>query len=379
MSGTNMFLHKLRVMNLWSESELELAFTNQVTVLTGVNGSGKSSILNIIYDSLNIQNKNQMATSKNRMWVSECIIKDEITVQSMILPPVSDEKQSQILELMKSNKNVGANRLYDKNLVNKIKDCYEKSKNINHVVFTGKNVEQQGYIRAMGIPPKIEKDQHIEIHEKLTRRPNAFLFQEDRKVIHNLENSNVDLNLEFWETYSTSIDTRFFYIRDAMQIKESQIDAERSKIFDKYEQEENLDSLRDDTEYKDIVVQKREIVELFALLNKYFLQSDKEVVKDKEDNKITLKHVGSENSISWHLLSRGEKTLIYLFFATYLYKDKVKIFLLDEPDVALHIDWQKPLISDLVKIAPKNQFVIATHSPSLVMNGWMSNCLTIKV
>lgn len=374
-----MFLHKLRVMNLWNEKELKLDFSNQVTVLTGVNGSGKSSILNIIYDSLNMNHKNQIATSKNRLWVSECVVANWITLQTMILPPASSDIQEAISDLAFPNKDKLPRNLFEQEFIEDIKSCYDDNAGLNHVTFSKKNVDGQGYIHGMGFPKEYPEDEKDLVHQALVYRPNAFLFQEDRKVIHNLENSNVDLNLEFWETYSTSIDTRFFYIRDAMQIKESQIDAERSEIFDKYEHEENLESLRNDPEYKDIVAQKREISELYSLLNRYFLLSDKEVVKDKEDNKITLKHADSENSISWHLLSRGEKTLIYLFFATYLYKDKVGVFLLDEPDVALHVDWQKTLISDLVKIAPDNQFIIATHSPSLVMSGWMPNCLTIKV
>jgi predicted ATPase len=88
--------------------------------------------------------------------------------------------------------------------------------------------------------------------------------------------------------------------------------------------------------------------------------------------------IDSEKVIPWHLLSRGEKTLLYLFFAVFLYKSKVTVFLFDEPEISMHVKWQHNLIKDLAELAPDNQFIIATHSPSLVQNGWLGNCLEIS-
>ncbi|HCD6574796.1 TPA: ATP-binding protein, partial [Klebsiella pneumoniae] len=62
------------------------------------------------------------------------------------------------------------------------------------------------------------------------------------------------------------------------------------------------------------------------------------------------------------------KTLISLFLVTYLNRDKNVIFLFDEPDLSLHIKWQKILIENLAKMAPSSQFIISTHSPALIGN-----------
>lgn len=140
----------------------------------------------------------------------------------------------------------------------------------------------------------------------------------------------------------------------------------------------NLSSLLRDKKYLDLMRKKNEITKVYETLNEYFQDSGKEIVKDPDDHKITLKRIGSEGSMSWHLLSRGEKTLIYMFFMVFLYKEKVKIFLLDEPEISLHVKWQEHLIKDLTTLAPNTQFIITTHSPNLVMNGWMNNCLTVN-
>ncbi|MDC4167946.1 AAA family ATPase [Photobacterium damselae] len=374
-----MFLNKLRIMNLWKNGVVELPFDKRVTVLTGINGSGKSSILNIIYDSLDLNQMN-ISTSKNRLWASELKIEGGIRLQTIILPPVPESKQNFIQSLIRSNEETNsAVGLYSERLLTDIQKAYEDNTNKQHVTFTNRNLEGQGYIYSLAFPKGFTELKQDEINNRLRERPNAFLFQEDRRVMHNLENSNMDLNLEFWSTYSTSIDSRFFYIRDAMQIRESQLDARRSRLLDEYEACSGLMKLKEDPQYMAILRERAKIRELFDLLNSYFIESGKELVKDPDDNKITLKPIDDEKAISWHLLSRGEKTLIYLFFSIFLYKDKVSLFLLDEPDVSLHVIWQERLLNDLTSLAPEHQFIIATHSPSLVMKGWMDNCKTIKV
>ncbi|UPF02927.1 ATP-binding protein [Pseudomonas mosselii] len=71
--------------------------------------------------------------------------------------------------------------------------------------------------------------------------------------------------------------------------------------------------------------------------------------------------------VPWTHLSRGEKTLLALFLLVYLHRDGA-LFILDEPDLSLHLEWQKMLLPSLLELAPTCQFIVATHSPFLVMN-----------
>ncbi|NQZ09168.1 MAG: AAA family ATPase [Algicola sp.] len=140
----------------------------------------------------------------------------------------------------------------------------------------------------------------------------------------------------------------------------------------------DLEQLQASPDYQDLLKQSHEIKHIVFLLDVYFASSGKQVTRD-EDNKITLKMIGSDTMITWHRLSRGEKTLLYLFFVVLLYKSKVSVFLFDEPAISMHVKWQHNLIKDLAELAPDNQFIIATHSPSLVQNSWLGNCLEISV
>ncbi|WP_164667189.1 AAA family ATPase, partial [Pseudomonas viridiflava] len=49
------------------------------------------------------------------------------------------------------------------------------------------------------------------------------------------------------------------------------------------------------------------------------------------------------------------------------YRD-TSVFLMDEPESSLHVEWQRMLFPALMKLAPNSQFIVATHSPFLVMN-----------
>ena len=70
--------------------------------------------------------------------------------------------------------------------------------------------------------------------------------------------------------------------------------------------------------------------------------------------------VASE-AISSDKLSSGEKQM--LSFLSYNAFSEKTIFFIDEPELSLHIDWQRRLFPTLLKQGQKNQFFVATHSP----------------
>ena len=63
-------------------------------------------------------------------------------------------------------------------------------------------------------------------------------------------------------------------------------------------------------------------------------------------------------------LSSGEKQLLLLCVET-LTADENSI-IIDEPEISMHIDWQKRLVGSLRKLNPECQMIIATHSPEIM-------------
>ena len=69
----------------------------------------------------------------------------------------------------------------------------------------------------------------------------------------------------------------------------------------------------------------------------------------------------TRNAILSDKLSAGEKQM--LSFLTYGMFAKDTIIFIDEPELSLHTDWQEILLPTLMEFSNGNQFFVATHSP----------------
>jgi predicted ATPase len=76
-------------------------------------------------------------------------------------------------------------------------------------------------------------------------------------------------------------------------------------------------------------------------------------------------------------LSSGEKQLIILLTETLLQRDQPFIFITDEPELSLHIEWQSKVISSIRELNPKSQIIVATHSPEITA-GWSSDVFDME-
>ncbi|MDD9973121.1 MAG: AAA family ATPase [Candidatus Poribacteria bacterium] len=74
---------------------------------------------------------------------------------------------------------------------------------------------------------------------------------------------------------------------------------------------------------------------------------------------ITIEEI--DEAISSDKLSSGEKQMLSYLCYNAFYKDTA-IFI-DEPELSLHVDWQRRLFPTLLEQGKNNQFFVATHSP----------------
>lgn len=65
-------------------------------------------------------------------------------------------------------------------------------------------------------------------------------------------------------------------------------------------------------------------------------------------------------------LSSGEKQLVIFLGESLLQRKQPTIYIADEPELSLHVDWQEQLIESLRSINPNSQILFATHSPDVV-------------
>ena len=69
-------------------------------------------------------------------------------------------------------------------------------------------------------------------------------------------------------------------------------------------------------------------------------------------------------------LSSGEKQFLIIVLTVLLQRKEESILIMDEPEISMHIDWQRELLNNLQKLNPNCQIILATHSPGVVIDGW---------
>lgn len=65
-------------------------------------------------------------------------------------------------------------------------------------------------------------------------------------------------------------------------------------------------------------------------------------------------------------MSSGEKQLFVLFSETLLQERKPYIYMADEPELSLHVEWQENIVRHIRSLNPACQIIFATHSPDIV-------------
>lgn len=82
-----------------------------------------------------------------------------------------------------------------------------------------------------------------------------------------------------------------------------------------------------------------------------------------DDKKISVEIKG-KGEIDLPRLSSGEKHLLLICIEALT--AGVNTFLIDEPELSLHVDWQHKLINSLLLLNPQMQLIAATHSPEIM-------------
>jgi predicted ATPase len=77
-------------------------------------------------------------------------------------------------------------------------------------------------------------------------------------------------------------------------------------------------------------------------------------------------------------LSSGEKQMLAILLTVLVQDDQPYVLFMDEPEVSLHMEWQKRLIDLVMELNPNVQIIMTTHSPAVVMNGWADHVTEVS-
>jgi predicted ATP-dependent endonuclease of OLD family len=71
------------------------------------------------------------------------------------------------------------------------------------------------------------------------------------------------------------------------------------------------------------------------------------------------------------MLSSGEKQMLVILLSALVQDGRPGALFMDEPEISLHIEWQQRLITLIRALNPNVQIILCTHSPAIIMDGWV--------
>ena len=100
--------------------------------------------------------------------------------------------------------------------------------------------------------------------------------------------------------------------------------------------------------------------DLFSETGKRILRKSNEILFEQDGDTLTP-----------YQLSSGEKQMLVILLTVLVQDFEHCTLFMDEPEISLHVEWQQRLIELIRELNPNTQIIMTTHSPALIMNGWV--------
>ena len=110
------------------------------------------------------------------------------------------------------------------------------------------------------------------------------------------------------------------------------------------------------------------------IVDDLFTDTGKTIVRT--ENEIRFSQIGE--TLVPYQLSSGEKQILAILLTVLVEDNLPYVLFMDEPEVSLHIEWQKRIIDLCLELNPNVQIILTTHSPAVVMNGWVDSVTEVS-
>ena len=110
------------------------------------------------------------------------------------------------------------------------------------------------------------------------------------------------------------------------------------------------------------------------IVDDLFSETGKKIVRT--ENEIRFSQIGE--TLVPYQLSSGEKQMLAILLTVLVEDNQPYVLFMDEPEVSLHIEWQKRLVDLCLELNPNVQIILTTHSPAVVMNGWVDSVTEVS-
>lgn len=411
-----MKIKQLRVSGLYGYLDFNVNFYNDITFLIGINGSGKTSILNVL------------------SWVITPSLKDLATNEfRSISITVSDRGKDEIINVFKKGKkekiifNRSGNEIeiplevkdedFRNSFINNNEEVLKfinslpstpiflplnrirksekripfRRRSRNKIIYSRYSTIDKSLEEILNLVEKVYREKQTELNKfneelrkqlvistfryhkkKMTRPWSSKEVKRKRRIIKQAMKSVGIFENQTGNTYFDDFFNRLENVATKLDNKDKsknndELTDEMFEWLINSPQIQRIDDLIDlIKEYNKTREELfSEINSFLDVINSFFEDTNKNVEFDKT-GEIVVKFKKIQRSVS--TLSSGERQLLIIFAHLFFGIDKNNslIYMVDEPELSLHLKWQNQFAKLLKKASPNSQFILATHSPEIV-------------
>ncbi|OOO00072.1 MAG: hypothetical protein ATN35_09300 [Epulopiscium sp. Nele67-Bin004] len=367
-------LEYIEIDGLLGGKSTRIEFNHDVKIFIGANGSGKTTVLKVIYSLLNKDWEYLEKVSFDAITVKFKSMDEATIFKSDVYAYLLDSKpEFWLLELdmLPRVENACDIKVSDYIHLSEIKMEEElrklcKAKRVREGV-QEKFIEESKDFRIQQLAENGRKEHIEELNKYLLKYDSIEIvyLPTYRRIEENLEiTHNQFLNCNMSDV-KANVSDLMSKIKDIVYQKEQQISSdifeqEASKVLNEFKElRKNIKAERalfDDKIHSFVKICSK------YLADKQFIYNERELmfkIVKKDDTDVT---------IELDTLSSGEQQIVSLFCQLYLTDIKDKIIIMDEPETSLSVWWQETLLVDIMKSKRCKLLVVATHSPFIFDN-----------
>jgi ABC-type cobalamin/Fe3+-siderophores transport system ATPase subunit len=300
-------ISKVVIKSLWKRFDLTWKLEPDVNILSGINGSGKSTMLDCIAGLVSIGT----------------------------LPNKTDEFVQSVKVVFDNGKCISFERINDtiKNLELKAKT----SPKYKDIISNLKDKEGSDYKKIKAVSFGITSFDDL----KITLEELHSLIEVD--VISTFDNVIPDVGRRPDENVKTELD------RDIFRLQKKYLDYQLNigkKAFEVVSQSNGQSQ-------EEVLSIRKQQERFLEIIDNLFKDTDKKINRKKNE----IIFISGTDEITAYQLSSGEKQILVILLTVLVQDNKPSIIFMDEPEISLHFDWQKKLIKYIIELNPNAQII----------------------